>query len=226
MTQWIGSIIDTIVQMPLWAIAIFYFMAGFIEMIAPPWPGTTILIFGGCLRGMGFDAGWIVIGLMFYLGESVGSVLLYELGLRGGGRILQWKLVRKLFTEEVEAKARGWFERYGSGMLYIAKFTAGINSPAILLAGVMHMNRAKAYLAVFIACLLHNGIYFAIGNVIGGSWEDVLVFVGHNNRVVFWLAVAAGAVYGAYRIIMYLLLRRKRKNGGKNDETEDRADGR
>lgn len=222
MIEWIGTFIEAVADFPFWAMAGFFFLAGFIEIIFPPWPGTTILVFGGCISGAGYPMGWLVIGIAFYLGESVGSILAYEFGRRRGRRILDWKVVKKVFTPTAEKKATNWMEKYGVGMLWIAKFTAGINSPCILLAGMMKMPRLKCYLSIALACFVHNCLFFIGGNMVGGNWEDVLVFVERNNRLTIQIAIGLAIVYVLYQVIRHYVInyRKKKNNGGEGDNEQ------
>lgn len=203
MTEWIGGVLNALLELPPWAVAAFYLVAGFIEIIFQPWPGTTIIAFGGCITMMGFPMGWLWILGMFWLGESLGSYVVYEIGARGGERVLGWKLVRKIVTKSMVSKFHTWMEKYGVGMLGVAKFTAGVNTTAILLTGVVRMDRKRAYPGIGGFCLLHNLLFYSVGLLLGGSWEELVAFIDRYSRVALAIAIVAAAGYVAYRLIRW-----------------------
>ncbi len=216
MTEWIGSVIDAILGFPPAAVAVFFFLSGLIEIIFQPWPGTTILVFGGCISAMGFPYGWLLICMMFWMGESCGSYIVYEIGERGGNKVLDWPVIGKVITPGVRGKFTKWITEYGSGMLVIAKFTAGVNTAAILFAGVARLPRRKAYSVIGGACAVHNIVFFLIGTLIGGSWEDVLAFMGEYNKLAIWIGVALLVLYIGWKLFAYM--RKKRKQSLEGEE--------
>jgi len=210
MNEWIGRMMEALFDLPPVTVALFYFFAGFIEILFQPWPGTTIIVFGGCITMMGFPQGWLLILLMFWLGETLGTYLVYEIGARGGEKVLEWKWVKKLITKSLLDKFDTWMGKYGVGVLGVAKFTAGVNTTMILLTGVIKMDRKKAYLGIGGFCLLHNLFYYSIGLLLGGTWEEVIEFIGKYNRAAVWIAVALAVLYVLYRVIRHFALDRRK----------------
>lgn len=221
MIEWIGTFIEGIMDLPLLGVAAFFFFSGLIEIIFQPWPGTTILVFGGCLSGMGYDAGWIAVGLMFFLGEALGTLIVFEFGAHHGARLLQWKWVRRIYSENMQRRAEQWVQKFGVGMLFIAKFTAGVNTAADLFGGIMRFPRIKAYPAMLSACFLHNLLFFFAGNRLGDSWEAVVAFMAENNWRMIGIVALLLAAYVAYKLIARWWNRRQKIDDGDPPTDDD-----
>ena len=63
----------------------FFFLSGFLQIVFPPYPGDSVLVFGGCLGGAGGTAWAALLG---YLTATIAtSLALFELGYRLNRRI-------------------------------------------------------------------------------------------------------------------------------------------
>lgn len=182
-----------------WLVYLGFFISAILQITVPPYPGDTILIFGGYLGSIGVKAGNVPILISYLLGTVLSSYALYVLGARKGETVLKFKLISKYFPPNHQIKAKNWLFKYGIFIFFICKFIPGLNSLIIIFGGIFRYNPLWAYLGVGIACLFHNILFFLIGRSIGDNLESIKLFLTTYNRVVIAAVVVVAIGYIVYK---------------------------
>jgi membrane protein DedA with SNARE-associated domain len=181
-----------------WLIYLFFFLSAVLQITIPPYPGDTILVFGGYMGSTHMFGGIIPIFLSYWLGTVVTSFVLYELGKWKGEEVLKIRLVSRFFNRKSQDKAKYWVLKYGLITFFISKFIPGVNSLIIMFGGVFRYNKLWAYIGIGLASLLHNVVFYTTGKTIGNNWDGIAKFLSMYNKVVIIITAAGLAAYLGY----------------------------
>ena len=184
----------------------FFFLSGFLQIVFPPYPGDSVLVFGGCLGGAGGTAWAALLG---YLTATLAtSLALFELGYRLNRRIFSVPFIARIMPLEKRGEVENKYKKFGVGLLAVCKFIPGVNTLVVLLGGVLHYPRALGMGAITVSSVLHNLVFFYVGHILGRNLEAIDRFLKDYTLGVLLVIglCAAGAL--AYWIIQ----RRKRRN--------------
>ena len=69
----------------------------------------------------------------------VGDSMLFFIGYKFGNQIFKMPLFKKLLTPERVDRVNQYFHKYGSRVIFIARFMAGVRGPVFLTAGILQM---------------------------------------------------------------------------------------
>lgn len=136
----------------------FFFLSGFLQIVFPPYPGDSVLVFGGCLGGAGGTAWAALLG---YLTATIAtSLALFELGYRLNRRIFSVPFIARIMPLEKRGEVENKYKKFGVGLLAVCKFIPGVNTLVVLLGGVLHYPRALGMGAITVSSVLHNLVFF------------------------------------------------------------------
>jgi membrane protein DedA with SNARE-associated domain len=178
-----------------WLVYLCFFFSAVLQITVPPYPGDTILIFGGYLGSIGIAAGNVRILLSYLVGTVISSYALYIIGKRKGEAVLRLSLISKYFSPNNQVRARRYLLKYGVIIFFICKFIPGLNSIIIILGGVFKFSPLWAYFGVGAASLVHNILFFLVGRSIGCNIESIRVFLSTYNLIVWTLVVTVSGTY-------------------------------
>ncbi|MFC4161566.1 DedA family protein [Chitinimonas lacunae] len=100
-----------------------------------PIPEDISLVAGGVIAGLGY-ADVNLMCLVGLAGVLVGDGMMFMAGRLLGERVLSWRLVARLLTPERYCAVQDKFSRYGSRLMFVARFLPGLRSAIFLTAGV------------------------------------------------------------------------------------------
>jgi membrane protein DedA with SNARE-associated domain len=138
------------------------------------WQGTTNMTLWG-------------ITLIGALGNLVGSLIAYFVGLKGGRPLLEKYGKYILITHSKLELADQWFDRYGYEAVLISRVLPIVRTFISLPAGISHMDLKKFVIYTFAGSLPWCFVLGYIGVQLGPRWEiikgyfhilDVIVVVG------------------------------------------------
>lgn len=165
-----------------------------IEQFVPPIAGEPLLLGAGALAGNGRLSLWIAAALAF-VGTVVGDLVWYEVGRRGGHRVLK-RLCRFAIEPDVcVRRGADSFERYGAAALLIAKFLPGLNSIGQPLAGALGMSRRRFVSFDMLGAMLWVGLYVGLGYAFHDQLAEAALLA---DRLGGWAIVIVGATIGVY----------------------------
>jgi membrane protein DedA with SNARE-associated domain len=182
-----------------WMIYVYFFISAVLQITVPPYPGDTVLIFGGYLGSMGIRAGNISILISYALGTILSSLGLYIIGLKKGESVLRVKIISRFFSPTSQSKAKSCLIKYGILIFFICKFIPGLNSLIIIFGGVLRYNPLWACIGVGIASLAHNIIFFLIGRSIGDNLNGIKDFLSTYNLFITSLMIIGTVIYIGFK---------------------------
>ncbi|MDK2894380.1 MAG: hypothetical protein PWQ98_506 [Moorella sp. (in: firmicutes)] len=170
-----------------------------IESACIPLPSEIILPFGGYLVSTGRLNFWGTV-LAGTIGGTIGSIVAYFVGLRGGRPFLK-KYGRYVFFSEKEfAVAEKWFQRYGEATVFFTRLMPVIRTFISLPAGIAAMPFGRFVIYTFLGSLPWSILLVYAGRELGASWE-ALGPIFHR----FDAVIAAGLI-----LLVFLYWRRHR----------------
>jgi membrane protein DedA with SNARE-associated domain len=165
-----------------------------IEQFVPPLAGEPLLLGAGALAGNGRLNVWLAAALAL-AGTVVGDLVWYEVGRRGGSRVLKQLCRFSIEPDTCVRHGEDAFARYGVGALLITKFLPGLNSIGQPLAGALGMPRRRFVIFDVLGAVLWVGLYVGLGYVLH---DQLAVAARLADRLGGWaivIVVAALALY-------------------------------
>jgi len=139
---------------------ILFMETGFV--VTPFLPGDSLLFVAGAAAASGIlDIQWLIIAC--FLGAVIGDTVNYWIGNYLGLKVFLCRFPTLVKKEYID-RTYGFFEKYGGGTIFIARFVPVVRSFAPFLAGVGSMQYRR----------------FLFYNVLGGiSWTSGIIFAGY-----------------------------------------------
>ena len=163
-----------------------------------PVPEDITLVAGGVIAGLGY-ANVHVMAAVGIVGILAGDVLMFMLGRHYGERALRLRWIAYLLTPKRYALVQAKFSRYGSRLMFIARFLPGLRSPIYLTAG---MTRRISFIRFFLldalAALISAPIWVYLGYYGAQNHEWLLKWLDRGKVIVMVIAAIILAVIVRY----------------------------
>jgi membrane protein DedA with SNARE-associated domain len=165
----------------------------FLENVLPPIPSEVILPFAGFAAQRG-ELNVVAAWLAASIGSLAGALLLYGIGAFIGEDRLR-ELSRKkwfvFFGEKDFDRGDRFFERFGSQVVFFARFIPLVRSVVSVPAGLDRMNLGRFVLLTLAGSAIWNAVFIGAGWGLGENWDVVEGYMGPlSYLVVALLAVA------------------------------------
>lgn len=166
-------------------------------------PSEIVLGYGGYMISegtIGFT-GAVVAGT---IGGTIAQLFLYWLGYFGGRPMLEkygkYLLINKHHLEVSEK----WFNQYGSGVIFSARFIPVVRHAISIPAGIAGMPAVKFTFYTIAAMIPWTVFFLYLGIVLGENWSEIKDIAKPFIIPISIIALGGGAVY--------ILAARKQKN--------------
>lgn len=166
----------------------FLFISAIIENIFPPYPGDSIILFGGYLASSG-RLNWPLVFCATTAGSWAGLLILFWLG-RAEGRSLLIKKEGRWISRENFIRFENWFARWGVLVIIFGRFLAGIRSGVALAAGIAGVSWKKILLFGLLSVIIWNGLLILLAHFVENNWEELFHWFGLYKRLVLATLVA------------------------------------
>ncbi|WP_440225311.1 DedA family protein [Dokdonella sp. MW10] len=172
-----------------------------------PIPEDITLVAGGVIAGLGYVNVHVMVAVGL-AGVLCGDSLMFAVGRLFGERALRLRWVAMLLTPKRYARVQAKFARYGTRLMFIARFLPGLRSPIYLTAG---MTRRVSFLKFFLldglAALISVPVWVYLGYYGAQNHEWLLTWLGRGKTVV--LAIVGVLMIGAIWYFGRRFLRRR-----------------
>ena len=163
-----------------------------------PVPEDITLVAGGVIAGLDY-ANVHVMAAVGIVGILARDVLMFMLGRHYGERALRLRWIAYLLTPKRYALVQAKFSRYGSRLMFIARFLPGLRSPIYLTAG---MTRRISFIRFFLldalAALISAPIWVYLGYYGAQNHEWLLKWLDRGKVIVMVVAAIILAVIVRY----------------------------
>jgi membrane protein DedA with SNARE-associated domain len=174
---------------------IFFLMI--LESALIPIPSEIIMPFSGFLSSTGrLDP--LLVTLSGSLGNLVGSVLTYYLGIKAGRKFILKYGRYIFFKKEHLDSTENLFEKYGDRISFAGRLLPGIRTYVSLPAGIGKTNFTKFVAYTFAGSLIWNSMLTYVGMSLGSNWKNIDKYSAYLD-VAALLAVAVFVIWFVYK---------------------------
>jgi membrane protein DedA with SNARE-associated domain len=193
----VEHILDFITGLGYWGI-----MLGLmIEVI----PSEIVLAFAGFLVQRG-DINFVEAVIFGTIGGTIAQIFVYWIG-RYGGRPFLRKFGKFIFIKEKQIdQAEDWFNRYGTGVIFTARFIPVVRHAISIPAGMARMHLGKFTLYTTLAIIPWSIFFIYLGKTLGANYKDIGAKAAPYIMPIVVVAVVATVLY-----LGYMLMKRKKK---------------
>jgi membrane protein DedA with SNARE-associated domain len=170
-----------------------------------PIPEDISLISAGYLAHLGVVNVHTVFVACF-VAVLVGDMMAFGLGWVGGRRLLQAAFMQRRFTPRKQRRVRAYFRKFGSKVIFVARFLPGVRFSIFFSAGCLHV-RPSVFLiwdtlaaALSVPALVYLAYYF------GEHIDHVVAWARRSEYGIAAIAVGLGI------FVAIKLLRTRRAN--------------
>jgi membrane protein DedA with SNARE-associated domain len=206
MGELIHQFIDTVLQ---WLTGLGYWgiMIGLmLEVI----PSEIVLAYGGFLVARGdIDFWWAVV--FGTIGGTIAQIFVYWIGLYGGRPFLEKYGKYILINSHHIDVAESWFNRYGTGVIFTARFIPVVRHAISVPAGIARMPLWKFTVLTTLAVIPWSIFFIWLGVKLGDNWKNIDEAAAPYIKPIMWTAIILTAGYVIYKLIQG---RRRRGQGG------------
>ncbi|BBF83791.1 DedA protein [Aquitalea magnusonii] len=169
-----------------------------------PIPEDITLVAGGIISGLGYAD----VDIMFLVGMAgvlAGDGIMFAAGRFYGHKVQRFRPIARILTPERFEAVQEKFEKYGTWVLFVARFLPGLRSPIFITAG---MTRRVPYWRFLLmdgfAALISVPVWVYLGHY-GATQREWLMHMVHRGQVGILSAV------GVLLAVLAILYLRKRK---------------
>ncbi|KAB2338149.1 DedA family protein [Cytobacillus depressus] len=190
MKDFILSIFDMLSQLGYLGIA----LGLMVEVI----PSEIVLSYGGYLISTGKInfLGALIAGV---IGGTFAQLFLYWLGVYGGRPVLdkygKFLLIKKAHLDASEQ----WFQKYGTGVIFTARFVPVIRHAISIPAGIAKMPLSTFTLYTVAAMIPWTVLFLLLGMELGDHWRDIKQYAQPFLMPLIILAFLSIGIYFLYK---------------------------
>ncbi|HZG74943.1 MAG TPA: DedA family protein [Paenibacillus sp.] len=157
-------------------------------------PSEIVLSYGGYLVSQGriTFAGAVVFGT---IGGVIAQLFVYWIGRYGGRPFLErygkYILIRKKHIDVAER----WFDRYGTGVIFAARFIPVVRHAISIPAGIARMPLGRFTLLTTLAVIPWSILFVWLGATLGERWGMIDEAAGPYAKPAMVIAAVALAAY-------------------------------
>ena len=157
-------------------------------------PSEIVLSYGGYLVSQGriTFAGAVLFGT---IGGVLAQLFVYWIGRYGGRPFLErygkYILIRKKHIDVAEQ----WFDRYGTGVIFAARFIPVVRHAISIPAGIARMPLGRFTLLTTLAVVPWSILFVWLGAALGERWSAIDEAAGPYAKPAMLIAAVALAAY-------------------------------
>ncbi|OKP96608.1 DedA family protein [Paenibacillus sp. P46E] len=188
---------DLISQLFEWIQSLGYFgiMIGLmIEVI----PSEIVLAYGGYLVSQG-EINYFGAVLFGTVGGVVAQIFVYWIGRYGGRPVLE-KYGKYIFIKKKHIDhSEEWFRKYGTGVIFTARFIPIVRHAISVPAGISRMPLAKFTLLTTLAVIPWSALFVFLGKTLGAKWETIDEEAAKYTHELILAAIAVIVIYFLFK---------------------------
>ncbi|WP_423407955.1 DedA family protein [Heyndrickxia sp. MSNUG] len=157
-------------------------------------PSEIVLGYGGYMISQGTIgfAGAVIAGT---IGGTIAQLFLYWLGSYGGRHVLEKYGKYLLINKHHIDLAEQWFNKYGPGVIFSARFIPVVRHAISIPAGIAKMSFIKFTLYTIAAIIPWTIFFLYLGMALGENWAGIKDVARPYIIPVAVIALIAGIIY-------------------------------
>lgn len=199
----VDSLVEWLLQIPVWQLYTVFFLVAYLENIVPPIPGDVLLAFAGYLIAL--DS---VNTITIWSGSTIFSVLgfmnVFYVGNKWNEinkKAFPWSVITKLYSRKLEDSVRRGMRKWGYTIIFVNRFLAGTRTIISLVAGMSGMVTWKVLLLSAFSSASWNALLLYLGYTVGENWAVVGDYLAEYAK---WIIILVAFVLaGRYFTSLY-----------------------
>jgi membrane protein DedA with SNARE-associated domain len=162
-------------------------------------PSEIVLAYAGYLvsREEISFVGAVIAGI---IGGTIAQLFLYWMGYYGGRPFLdkygKYLLIKKKHLDLSEQ----WFEKYGPGVIFTARFIPVVRHAISIPAGIAKMSWKKFTFYTTCAVIPWTIFFIFLGERLGSHWQEIDEIARPYLRPLIIMAIVATVIYIAFQV--------------------------
>lgn len=191
-----------------------------VENVLPVVPADTFIVAGGFLAGLGTVDLAAAFGIVWAFNVG-GATAVYGAGRRWGPGLFRRGWGRRLLEEDQLARLGSFYERWGVGAVFAARFLPGYRALVPVFAGVTGQSPGRVVAPLLAASAIWYGGLVGAGYVAGNNLEAVATWIRNVNAGLLALAL----VLVVPLVVMWRRTRRRSSRGAGRRRSPELQDG-
>lgn len=138
-----------------------------------PLPEDIVLISAGAM-GQIDGRSWMSVSLLMYAGVMIGDSTIFLTGRFLGQRLLATRWFQRYLSPAKQERVEAYFHRFGSMVLFVARFLPGLRAPVFFTAGSMKVRYWKFVFFDGAAALISVPFFVWLGHWLWAEFHDDL----------------------------------------------------
>lgn len=163
-------------------------------------PSEIVLAYAGYLVSQGHInfIGAVIAGV---IGGTIAQIFIYWIGAYGGRPFLK-RYGKYIFIHEKHIDiAENWFNKYGTGVIFTARFIPVVRHAISIPAGITKMSLKKFTLYTTLAIIPWSILFVYLGNQLSSNWKHVDEFAKPFIQPAMIIAIGLIALYFAFKMM-------------------------
>jgi len=179
-----------------------------LESACIPLPSEIIMPFSGYLVSTG-RLNLVLVATFGALGCNIGSTIAYLIGARGGRTaVLKWGRYVLFGADELNQLGH-FFDRFGSGAVFVGRLLPVVRTFISLPAGLAEMPFARFQIYTFIGSWPWCFALAYLGMLLGRQWDSNPIFHAYFSRFQWAVVTIIVIAFGAYTYRRWRAVRRQ-----------------
>lgn len=157
-------------------------------------PSEIVLAYGGFLVSIQ-EITFVEAVIFGVIGGVIAQLFVYWIGRYGGRPVLERYGKYILIQPHHIAKSEEWFQKYGTGVIFTARFVPVVRHAISIPAGISKMNVWRFTLLTTLAVIPWTILFVYLGFVLGDKWEQIDDVAGKWVKPFVLVALALLIVY-------------------------------
>jgi len=162
-----------------------------------PMPEDVVLLASGALIHRGATA-LVPTAAVCVLGVIAGDMMIFLMARHLGTRALERPLFRRLLPERRRQRLERLFDRWGGGIVFIARHIAGIRAPVFALAGMHGMRMHVFMFWDLLGLTVSAPLVIGIGYLFSDRLDYAVHHVTRVQHVAIFAVVVALVIYATH----------------------------
>lgn len=157
-------------------------------------PSEIVLSYGGFMVGLGHInfVGAVIAGT---IGATIAQVILYWIGSWGGRPFLEKYGKYLLIHRKHLDLSEKWFEKYGAGVVFFARFVPVIRQAISIPAGIAKMPLGRFIFYTVLATVPWCILFIYLGIKLGENWSQIKEVTGPYVDVAAVVIIAVFLIF-------------------------------
>ncbi|PEA55473.1 hypothetical protein CON64_08810 [Bacillus pseudomycoides] len=167
-------------------------------------PSEIVLAYAGYLVSLGNISflGAVIFGT---IGGVIAQIFIYWIGRYGGRPVLE-RYGKYIFIQKKHIDhAETWFNRYGTGVIFTARFIPVVRHAISIPAGIAKMSHVRFVTLTTLAVIPWSTLFVYLGWKLGEKWQNINDVAGPYVK---YFAIAAVCLAVFYFIVKKLTKKR------------------